>query len=317
MTMSERLTSTHSLATVGLENLSPEHFEVLQQGFWTILFTDLATETFAQVVDGRPTRDVYRDYFNEFRKSFENNIHPSNAALEAVESYRRNLNLGSTQISAKLAQALQNAKPGSREFHLRLIETLAVLCHGIAVHLYQAYDGGFYKPEPPDPITWHEELVPNMPPPPPRKALPAELYHFSYGSWSQYPNGVADIVGYWAEYRLFGGVVLFDRGETGFECKDIFIHPVGRYMIFQLSETQVQAYISFLQGGPQPPCGIRFKAEEYARRVDKNYAMDMNIYRDRYERIIPKRRARCIIRGEDLPGHAQAMEDWARRTGNS
>ncbi|EGD85254.2 hypothetical protein H113_09054 [Trichophyton rubrum MR1459] len=219
MTMSERLTSTHSLATVGLENLSPEHFEVLQQGFWTILFTDLATETFAQVVDGRPTRDVYRDYFNEFRKSFENNIHPSNAALEAVESYRRNLNLGSTQISAKLAQALQNAKPGSREFHLRLIETLAVLCHGIAVHLYQAYDGGFYKPEPPDPITWHEELVPNMPPPPPRKALPAELYHFSYGSWSQYPNGVADIVGYWAEYRLFGGVVLFDRGETGFEVR--------------------------------------------------------------------------------------------------
>lgn len=102
MTMSERLTSTHSLATVGLENLSPEHFEVLQQGFWTILFTDLATETFAQVVDGRPTRDVYRDYFNEFRKSFENNIHPSNAALEAVESYRRNLNLGSTQISAKV-----------------------------------------------------------------------------------------------------------------------------------------------------------------------------------------------------------------------
>ncbi|EFE29231.1 uncharacterized protein ARB_03914 [Trichophyton benhamiae CBS 112371] len=285
--MAERLTSTHSLATVGLDNVSPQHFEVLQQAFWTILFTDLATETFAQVVDGRPTRDVYRDYFNEFRKSFENNIHPSNAALEAVESYRRNLNLGNTQISAKLAQAFQNAKPGSREFHLRLIEILAVLCHGIAVHLYQAYDGGFYQPEPPDPITWHEELVPNMPPPPPRKALPAELYHSSYGSWGQYPNGVADIVGYWVEYRLFGGVILFDRGETGFE------------------------------GGPQPPGGIRFKAEEYARRVDDNYAMDINIYRDRYERIIPKRRARCIIRGEDLPGHAQAMEDWARRTGNS
>lgn len=100
--MPERLTSTQSLATVGLENLSPRHFEVLQQAFWTILSTDLATETFAQVVDGRPTRDVYRDYFNEFRKSFQNNIHPSNAALEAVESCRRNLNLGNTQISAKV-----------------------------------------------------------------------------------------------------------------------------------------------------------------------------------------------------------------------
>ncbi|KAL2372743.1 hypothetical protein BDBG_03058 [Blastomyces gilchristii SLH14081] len=253
--MPERPTSTQSLATAGLENLSPQHFEVLQQALWTILSTDLATETFAQVVDGRPTRDI--------------------------------------------AQAFQNSTPGSREFHLRLIEIPAVLCHGIAVHLYQAYDGGFHKPEPPDPIVWPDELLwPNMPPTPPLKALPAELFHHSYDFWQQYPNGIADIVGYWAEYRLFGGVVLFDRGEIGHECKDIFIHPVGGYI------------------GQQPPGGIRFKAEEYARCVDENYAMDMNIYRDRYERIIPQRRARCVIRGEDLPGYAQAMEDWARRTGN-
>ncbi|OJD16932.1 hypothetical protein AJ78_02969 [Emergomyces pasteurianus Ep9510] len=260
--MPERLTSTQSLATVGLENLSPRHFEVCNR------LSGQSFQTFAQVVDGCPTRDVYRDNFNEFRKSFQNNIHPSNAALEAVESCRRNLNLGNTQINAKLAQAFQNTNPGSREFRLRLIEVLAVLCHGIAVHLYKAYDGGFHQPEPPDPIIWHDELFPNMPPPPPRKALPAELYHSSYGFWQQYPNGIADIVGYWVEHRLFGGVVLLDRGETGFECKDIFIHPVGRYMIFQLSEAQVRAYISFLQGGQQPPGGIRFKAEEYARRVD-------------------------------------------------
>ncbi|EGE79985.1 hypothetical protein BDDG_02926 [Blastomyces dermatitidis ATCC 18188] len=317
--MPERPTSTQSLATAGLENLSPQHFEVLQQALWTILSTDLATETFAQVVDGRPTRDVYQDYVYEFRKSFHNNIHPSDAALEAVESCRRDLDLGSLQSvqSQQIAQAFQNSTPGSREFHLRLIEIPAVLCHGIAVHLYQAYDGGFHKPEPPDPIVWPDELLwPNMPPTPPLKALPAELFHHSYDFWQQYPNGIADIVGYWAEYRLFGGVVLFDRGEIGHECKDIFIHPVGGYMIFQLSEAQVHAYIRFLQGGQQPPGGIRFKAEEYARCVDENYAMDMNIYRDRYERIIPQRRARCVIRGEDLPGYAQAMEDWARITGN-
>lgn len=94
--------SAQSLATVGLETLSPRHFEALQQAFWTIFSTDLATETFAQVVDGRPTRDVYRDYFNGIRKSFQNNIHPSNAALEAVGSCRRNLNLDNTQISAKV-----------------------------------------------------------------------------------------------------------------------------------------------------------------------------------------------------------------------
>lgn len=37
--------------------------------------------------------------------------------------------------------------------------------------------------------------------------------------WSHdgYPNGLADVVGYWAEARIFGGVVLFDRGESELE----------------------------------------------------------------------------------------------------
>lgn len=30
----------------------------------------------------------------------------------------------------------------------------------------------------------------------------------------RFHNGLADVVGYWAELRIFGGVVLFDRGET-------------------------------------------------------------------------------------------------------
>lgn len=35
--------------------------------------------------------------------------------------------------------------------------------------------------------------------------------HKNYRDFEQYPNGVADIVGYWAEAQIFGGVVLFDR----------------------------------------------------------------------------------------------------------
>lgn len=27
-------------------------------------------------------------------------------------------------------------------------------------------------------------------------------------------NGLADVAAYWAELRIFGGVVLFDRGQT-------------------------------------------------------------------------------------------------------
>lgn len=34
-----------------------------------------------------------------------------------------------------------------------------------------------------------------------------------YTKSEQYPKGVADVVGYWAETHIFGGVVVFDRGD--------------------------------------------------------------------------------------------------------
>lgn len=40
------------------------------------------------------------------------------------------------------------------------------------------------------------------------------FWHYEYFDHTQYPQGVADVVGYWAETQVFGGVVLFDRGET-------------------------------------------------------------------------------------------------------
>ena len=43
---------------------------------------------------------------------------------------------------------------------------------------------------------------------------PTAFCNSSYEAVEQYPNGVADVVGYWAESRIFGGVVVFDRGET-------------------------------------------------------------------------------------------------------
>jgi hypothetical protein len=38
---------------------------------------------------------------------------------------------------------------------------------------------------------------------------------------AQYPEGIADMVGYWAKDRILGGVVLFDRGESGNEVSGI------------------------------------------------------------------------------------------------
>lgn len=38
--------------------------------------------------------------------------------------------------------------------------------------------------------------------------------HPFYRHAEQYPRGLADVAGYWAEAKIFGGVVVFDRGES-------------------------------------------------------------------------------------------------------
>ncbi len=44
--------------------------------------------------------------------------------------------------------------------------------------------------------------------------LPILFSHLSYDALGQYPQGLADAVGYWAENRILGGVILFDRPEA-------------------------------------------------------------------------------------------------------
>ena len=45
------------------------------------------------------------------------------------------------------------------------------------------------------------------------KYPPVLFLHEWYQDYERYPNGVADCVGFWAEARIFGGVVLFDRRD--------------------------------------------------------------------------------------------------------
>ncbi len=57
-----------------------------------------------------------------------------------------------------------------------------------------------------------------------------DFCHQEYRRLELYPSGLLNVVGYWAEDQLFGGVVLFDRGESGLEVgwhpwiSDLFSH---------------------------------------------------------------------------------------------
>jgi hypothetical protein len=92
---------------------------------------------------------------------------------------------------------------------------------------------------------------------------------------------------------------------------------------YQFSDAQIENYIDFLLSDqPQDPArssseSLRFKAEEYARHIDPYDAMNLHIYSDRYGRLIPiQRPGRCVIRGEDIPGYAEALKDLARQSGS-
>lgn len=97
-----------------------------------------------------------------------------------------------------------------------MIELLAISCHDLATLLHEQYGEGLHKGAHAwQPVIWSFPRGATAPVPVPQpEPPPTVFFHGAYTAVDQYPKGVADMVGYWAESRLFGGVVLFDRGEN-------------------------------------------------------------------------------------------------------
>ena len=101
------------------------------------------------------------------------------------------------------------AAPHSRAFNTRLIELVSRGIHQIAVELFKSghsfhTDDTFSSWIPPkaDSLFW--EFHPNGP-------LPTWFFLSWYKDVDEYPNGAADLAGYWAENLILGGIALFDR----------------------------------------------------------------------------------------------------------
>lgn len=166
---------------------------------------------------------------------------------------------------------------------------IAVAVHQVAVVLFQLdtslhKDDGITTWAPPkeDKVFWW--FSPDGP-------LPSLFSHEWYQDYKQYPDGVADMVGYWAESRIFGGVVLFDRGTPGREPDPdaVFFHPDRydiTYRIYQLLESQKQRLLDFLLSDTPGPSPFPILGDlKNDRRVDPEEDIeDTGIYRDIWER---------------------------------
>ena len=216
-----------------LANLSSDKFQQLESNLAFILASPAAQDTYAQLIDGRPTWQSYvRD------AGFPNEVtvvsdrpNPSDEAIQQYEEIRASLTLHAIKMDInvqlprvlvetlvqmltrlQLVQNYQNAPLDTREHDLRLLEVTAASINALAGLIYLAcHPDTELKPPKPSP---DEDFDYSFHNPHERQT---DFYHTEYEAYERYPFGLLNVVCYWAEHKLFGGVLLFDRGESGSE----------------------------------------------------------------------------------------------------
>ncbi|KAL2129736.1 hypothetical protein VTI74DRAFT_7383 [Chaetomium olivicolor] len=155
--------------------------------------------------------------------------------------------------------------PGSRGFKTRLIEMVAVAVHQIAAIPFEL-DTSVHK---------HDGITDWAPP-------------------KSDSRRVADMVGYWAEARILGGVVLFDRrnpeAEPGADPNAVCFHSDRQdvtYRIYQLLPEQRTTLLNFLIADEPPSASpLPILGDQNNRiRVDPEEPIQTTgIYRNIWER---------------------------------
>ncbi|KAK7696690.1 hypothetical protein SLS64_014307 [Diaporthe eres] len=239
--------------------LGQQHRDIFTRALSNVLSTPAAELAFAEIIDGAPLSQTP----NEVRNGILPKDHPVRSqhtelcpgVLEKYRDIRTTLDIQVLQFDFQLLHGYHAASPGSAAFKTRLIEMVAVAIHQIAVYLYRldlnlgGHQDYFTWEAPKDDIVFYQNY--------PDGKLPSLFFHKHYRDYDQYPDGVADIVGYWAETRIFGGVVLFDRRKPNqreaHENPDaIFFHSYAEnitYRIWRLLDTQKKLLLDFLLSG--------------------------------------------------------------------
>ncbi|EXK44450.1 hypothetical protein FOXG_04052 [Fusarium oxysporum f. sp. lycopersici 4287] len=248
-----------------LDVLDNEHRKVLERAVRNLLSTEVAEVIYAQILDGLPTEKSLRDSSDYVKDHPVHSIQHTEICPRYVEKARdfsNQFDLSQLQIKFKTIKAFEDALPGSEQFSLRLIELVAVACHEIGAHLFDLDDGAHkhkvYEEWRQTVLEEKERRVESQryydPP-------PIAFCHRAYRYPEQYPKGLADVAGYWAESKILGGVVVFDRGETEQECNAMWIHGDlirGPRTLYSPTKEQFDALTRYERklppNPPQPGC---------------------------------------------------------------
>ncbi|KAF5002015.1 hypothetical protein FDECE_10757 [Fusarium decemcellulare] len=310
-----------------IDALGEYHKEVFLRALSNLLSTDLAEHTYAEILDGLPTKDSLREsyLYLEGHPVYElNHSEICEGSLEKAREFRASLNPSSLRFEQ------HDTVAGTKHFHLRLIELVVVACHQIAAYLFELDDGAHKHKLHDDWLLQQlmESILQLGPGMPRRFVPPGAFFHLSYVFPEQYPRGLADVAGYWAEGKIFGGVIVFDRGETELECKAMWMDGArlrGPHTLYPPTPEQFDSLVRFLLSGPDEdvPCPLPiYGTRDNIPRWHPYHALaEYHIFRDKYERKLPPEPPKrgCTIVNADWPElrdeYIVVHQDFIRSTG--
>ncbi|KAK4153797.1 hypothetical protein C8A00DRAFT_43360 [Chaetomidium leptoderma] len=287
---------------VSIDTLDLDHHQTLARAIRNILSTDLAEVTLAQLIDGLPLVSTVWD----MKGSLLIKGHPlfnhdklCQGASEQARMFRDTFKPAILRFDSQVMQSFQNAAQGSREFNMRLTELVTASIHQVAVLLFCSKSKLHSKEDIDAVVSWKIEsqwvvlesgrrILEEEP----LEPHPTLFYHVQYMDHELYPHGLADVAGYWAEDRILGGVVAFDRGESQSECKDIYFLSGRRrttFRVWRLLDNQFNDMVEFLLSErPSTPPFPLLASMENRHRHDPWHAIALhNIFRDPWERKFP------------------------------
>ncbi|KAF7536451.1 hypothetical protein G7054_g4584 [Neopestalotiopsis clavispora] len=311
------------------DELDEVHCDALLRSIKNVLATDLASTTYAQIIDGLPLADVAWDqYTSKICDSHPINEHVNlcPGVTDKAKDLLSDFDVETLKFDQALLRAFQTAPPSSaRAFDMRLLELTAVALHQIGVLLFQL------QLELHDPRTTHGLDIESVtsweqePKPPFPRIVPDPTLFTNprFTAQDQYPNGLADVVGYWAENRILGGVLLFDRSQNWeLDNEPNAFVDCSRYDVTyrtcQLLDEQQATLLRFMrdtESNMTCPLPI-LPTEKNRNRINPEDAIPVHqVYRDPWERSAPKRLLRmqkymedCVISSLDFPEYGTDEE---------
>ncbi|PGH09008.1 hypothetical protein AJ79_05803 [Helicocarpus griseus UAMH5409] len=291
--------------TVPLFHLHDCHARRVIHELRRILVTEVAEESFSMLIDGRLTmkdlRQCRRIRLGEDYDEIAKYTGPSQDTISMFRSLRERFDLSHVLVKASSAERFQRAavQPSSADFHRGLLDLVVSILHDLAVSIFQEFHRSKYQSTP------HQG--------PGRASLP-DFRHPKYLQSYSYPRGPSELVGYWMETRLFGGVVDFEHGNPPGEPGAPWVH-LPYEGIMRISDKQLDTFtqLSFTTSPVSDPAVMSdvlpFKAEPDARYVDSFDAYEFVLFRNHFEHNPPPEISRfgCTLMGRNV-----TYPDWVR-----